>query len=1179
MHKANWSLTSSIKNTDLYEQIETAMEVFDLEKYAMVVMDIDNFNYINEFYGFESGDELLHLAEKHFGSCVHADERVFRYHSDIFVFIVNRTDEAALTARFLEIADSMKGKVGFLPESYKIVYSIGMYFPKSSDSVDYIYDCANYARKKAKGDHQTLVRIFNSVMQEEQIWKKQVTFSFERALENSELEAYLQPKVLLKTGKTVGAEALVRWNSPQHGLIYPDKFIPILEQNRLVIKLDLYMLDKVCAMLADCIEQHIVVVPISVNFSRHHIRDKHFVEKIYNIVNRHHVPTYLIEIEFTEYAVHENLQEFIELISEIKQLGFRVSLDDFGQAYSSLNCLKDLMVDSIKIDRGFLQTTVQTERGKIIIAKIVGMIKSLDLVCIMEGVETKEQVEFLNMLNCDIGQGYYFAKPMPISQYIHYLTDRPVEYKYNDCLEPEGGQCEKLDCAVSNSVPREIMLDSWDLYNMCKSFDIGLIKASMDSEVTIQFINDKALEFLGYTKEQLRTELHNSFAAVLHPDESANLQKNTGMIIAATTPIDYHTRAVRRDGKVIDLKGRATCVLDKKDKPLGIFVFNDVTEKLQKESELKLNEQRYRILVEQSGDIVFEWDFETDTLSLSSNYAQLFGYEQISGNALTKPEVLELIHPDDQEVFKEWHKNVYKKTGSYKTELRIRKQNDEYLWMKLHSTAICADDGEPIRAIGTFENINRQKTEIQRLLDRAQNDSLTNIYNKECVQGKIRKYLENSEDSCALFILDIDNFKNINDTLGHQYGDKVLKEMACSLKQSFRDCDIIGRIGGDEFMVLMTKIQSVEHAQEKADKLLHSLNIEYAKSKNMQNTTVSIGVAFFPMHADNFNDLYACADVALYRAKGNGKNTVFFYNGELEPKEYEIRNTTEQENFLSSYFSDDPVFNIFEMLYETKKMDISMSVVLEIIGKKFNVDRVYIFEISGDGQQISNSYEWCNEGIGAEIQNLQNLDLPYFQPLIQSYNQDGILICDDLTNMSPLVYSILEPQGIKSMLHCALNNQGVIGGFIGFDCCTHRREWKVEEVAALAYVSRILSVFLFKTQVSEKLKLAYENHMQMLDNMAGFLYVVDEKYDMLYANNATKFYGAVEGTKCYAMAFDRDEPCENCPVKKLNENTTHATEQIYSVHLGKWVNSTASKMVWSGGKNAALVHCIEAERK
>ena len=236
----------------------------------------------------------------------------------------------------------------------------------------------------------------------------------EEALEKRQFQMYLQPKYSISTEEMVGAEALVRWVHPERGIISPMEFIPLFEKNGFVIKMDQYIWEEACRVIREWIDKGIKPVPISVNVSRKHLKDQSFIDILNALIVKYQIPKQYLEIEITETIEEGEINKSVALL---KENGYTLLMDDFGSGYSSLNMLKDTKFDVIKIDRGFLQDFIGSDRGQKIVEHTIKMTKSIGLDMVAEGVETKEQAVFLQNCGCDTAQGFYYAKPMTLEDF------------------------------------------------------------------------------------------------------------------------------------------------------------------------------------------------------------------------------------------------------------------------------------------------------------------------------------------------------------------------------------------------------------------------------------------------------------------------------------------------------------------------------------------------------------------------------------------------------------------------------------------------------------------------------------------------------------------------------------------------------------------------------------------
>ena len=249
------------------------------------------------------------------------------------------------------------------------------------------------------------------------VTEKQIENSMEEALERGDFSVYLQPKCDFKTGRMAGAEALVRWKKGDAGLVRPDDFIPIFEKNGFILRLDMFILEQVVSLLSRWKSCGLTPVPVAVNFSRLHLNDSRYIPQMTCLVDKYGVAHNLIEVELTENVILNNLECAQNVIRGLHRKGFSVAMDDFGSGYSSLNVLKNLQFDGIKLDKEFLGGFDENENAKKVIEGAVRMIKSLGVKVIAEGVETREQADFLRRTGCDVAQGYLFSKPVDVEAF------------------------------------------------------------------------------------------------------------------------------------------------------------------------------------------------------------------------------------------------------------------------------------------------------------------------------------------------------------------------------------------------------------------------------------------------------------------------------------------------------------------------------------------------------------------------------------------------------------------------------------------------------------------------------------------------------------------------------------------------------------------------------------------
>lgn len=385
--------------------------------YAVIVIDINKFKSVNDLYGYDFGDKMLKFVAKNLRNVVKDDILICRGTADKFNILSKYTNNEDIENWFYKLAKAVEGLRYNDSVTCKIILSGGLCViePKDNNIIS-IIDRANIASKSVKNSHISTIVFYNQSMYDKINHEKEIENNMSAALANNEFIIYLQPKTELATRKMVGAEALVRWLHPVEGLIQPGNFIPLFEENGFIMDLDFYVFEQVCKMLERWKHEYRQLFTISVNLSRRHLEFENTVKLLCDIASKYDVETSLIEIELTESAfVDCDVQIILRLLDSLHYNGFTVSVDDFGSGYSSLSLLKDLPIDVLKIDKSFFGTE-QSTKVELLLESVISLSRKMNIKTVSEGVETEQQVNLLMQLGCDLVQGFYFAKPMPIKQ-------------------------------------------------------------------------------------------------------------------------------------------------------------------------------------------------------------------------------------------------------------------------------------------------------------------------------------------------------------------------------------------------------------------------------------------------------------------------------------------------------------------------------------------------------------------------------------------------------------------------------------------------------------------------------------------------------------------------------------------------------------------------------------------
>ena len=402
-----------------------AQELLDKaeKQYAYVTFDVDNFKFINEMFGYEYGNRVLNHIAKNVKESVRSEELCARISSDNFAMLLLDTGtreelEGRISELFQRITEP--GKPGEVLNICSLNFSCGVYRIDGKQDINAVRANANLARSENKKSLRDEIIFYDEKLKARRVEEKELEYEAEEALLNGEFLVYLQPKYDVESEKIIGAEALVRWLHPVKGMLSPMMFVPLFESNGFITEIDLYVLDRVCALIERWLTEGVSPICISVNLSRIHLYERDLVKRLCEVVSRHKVPPEYIEFELTESAFYEETDNLLRIMAEIKAAGFRLSMDDFGSGYSSLNLLRRLPVDVLKLDKVFLEDCdeeAEESRGKRIVTHVISMAKDLKMEVLAEGVETSNQKEFLQKARCDMIQGYYYAKPMPAKEF------------------------------------------------------------------------------------------------------------------------------------------------------------------------------------------------------------------------------------------------------------------------------------------------------------------------------------------------------------------------------------------------------------------------------------------------------------------------------------------------------------------------------------------------------------------------------------------------------------------------------------------------------------------------------------------------------------------------------------------------------------------------------------------
>lgn len=605
-------------------------------QYAIVRWDVDRFKLYNDVFGVAAGDAFLAAVgaayrSNHFHALLYS-----HWEADHFVECL---ELSSFLSKFR--AAELEDFVNSLAPDFEFVPRIGVYIVDDpSLEVSLMCDRALLALRSIKNEYSARIAYYSASMRATLLEEQELLSEMDRALSQEQFIVYLQPQYNYTTKTLHGAEVLVRWKHPSKGLIPPGKFIPIFEHNGFISKVDEYVWERACCLQRQWLDAGLPVVPVSVNISRRDIYNPHLCDIITNLVKKYQLTPDLLRLEITESAYVENAEQLIKTVKKLQAEGFAVEMDDFGSGYSSLNTLKEVPVDTLKLDMKFLDNSTEDTRGGNILTSIIRMAHWIKLPVIAEGVETKAQADYLKSVGCFYMQGYYFAKPMPVEQYETILRTSHLE---DNTARHFTDDIEGAEDFLSASTQATLLFNS---------FVGGAAIIEYDgSNVEALRLNDKFFEALGTTREtyagkQLRLqERFDDTNRIIFLD-AIKQAVHTGKECCCelrSLPLD----AQQKDSSWLQLRMRF--LAKNGGHNILYMAIDDISTRMRLLGQnAKLSEQLSAIINSIPGGILhFEVTDHLHLFYFNDRTAYMFGYSRIEFNRLYSDTPLNAVHPDD----------------------------------------------------------------------------------------------------------------------------------------------------------------------------------------------------------------------------------------------------------------------------------------------------------------------------------------------------------------------------------------------------------------------------------------------------------------------------------------------------------------------------------------------------
>ncbi|MEG1066707.1 MAG: bifunctional diguanylate cyclase/phosphodiesterase, partial [Erysipelotrichaceae bacterium] len=385
--------------------------------YALIEFDIDNFKYMNEMFGYQEGNIMLKHIVNTLTKSINKNELLCRCNADYFLLLLKYDTDFEVSRRLQLITRVICNYTNKNLEHYELTLTWGIYKVHNGYAPLHIMiDRASMARKSNKNLHRSTFTYYDDSIKSRIIEDKDLETNMLAALNDGNFIVYLQPKHDIKNSSIIGCESLIRWKH-NNMIIAPDRFVPLFEKNGFIARIDMYAIEEACKLLQLWANAELPLIPIAINLSRITLAKPMFLLNLMSIVETYNIDPKYIEFEINENYIFNDFDHIIILLHDLERKGFPIAIDNFGVGCSSLNLLKDVPLNSVKLDRSFISNTYNSKRGEILITNTVDMAHRLDIKVVAEGIETVQQLEFVQRIHCDSVQGYYFSSIVDVQTF------------------------------------------------------------------------------------------------------------------------------------------------------------------------------------------------------------------------------------------------------------------------------------------------------------------------------------------------------------------------------------------------------------------------------------------------------------------------------------------------------------------------------------------------------------------------------------------------------------------------------------------------------------------------------------------------------------------------------------------------------------------------------------------
>ncbi len=757
-------LTGLYNRNTFYTKVRKMIKANKEVDFSIICFDINKFKLVNGIFGRNEGDRLLVYISQKLSEILNEYEYNIcgRFDADVFCICLPTINVEESVETFEHLLDNYK-------INFNIVVSLGIYNIENKNiSIDIMCDKARLALSTIKGNYLVRHISFDEKMNDILINEQEIINNMNTALTEEQFEVYYQPHYQLSSYKMCGAEALVRWVHPTKGMIFPNEFIPLFERNGFIMKLDEYVWEKVCIFLRNRLDEGKVVTPVSVNISKVNIYNPRLCDIVLSLIEKYNIPPNLFQVEITETAYTENKSSLLEVIKRWQEKGIIVMMDDFGSGYSSLNMLKDISVDVLKIDLRFLDGRDESGKGKSIMSSVIRMAKWLNMYVISEGVETKEQADFLRNIGCEYAQGYFFARPMPMHKFEELLdsnkNDIIVEHMH------KGNNFDLIKSIWLNETGTNMIFNN----SMCA---MGIYEVC-NGKIEAVSLNDEYFNLHGITRERFSSVEIHILDWIVEEDRSKTLCLFNEAFINNGVSKGTITKRLP-NGKKLYLKITVKFIMGDIQNGIYISVLTDVTKEKQIEKKLEETNIEMAMILQTTPTAIvkFKWDAGLSILYANDFFYKLLGYTKESYYAQNGDKLEAIIPMSFYNEINTEFQEVVKNRGS-KLFKKIRVLASDGSYRHLMSGNGFVYNGDKVKIFSTNLDITdlvntEEKLQISTEQLKQRNLQLNDKYKRE---RQLREIVSaNAMIYCEIDLIDnilLDGYEKNLLKAGVQIGDK-----------------------------------------------------------------------------------------------------------------------------------------------------------------------------------------------------------------------------------------------------------------------------------------------------------------------------------------------------------------------------------------------------------------------